>query len=226
MSITGDGTDIDRRRLIELLSAERLTSYMHATGDDVEAAFALYEWNMRAGASVTMTTGMVEVIVRNALDRSLREWATERGSESWLDLAPLDQRGAEDIVKARTRATRNGRDPEVHGKVVAELTFGFWRYLVASRYLTALWIPALTSAFAYGAEDVGLRRRQVESDIKRLMLVRNRAAHHEPIFRRDLTQDHAAALQIASWIDPVAARWIDHESDLRGVHAVKPLPRN
>ena len=217
---------IDRRRLIELLSSERLTSYMNATGQNVEAAFALYGWNMRASASVMMATGMVEVIVRNALDRSLRDWAKVRGSENWLEVAPLDLRGAGDIVKARQRATRNGRDPEVHGKVVAELTFGFWRYLVASRYLTALWIPALSSAFGFGPEDVGLRRRHVESHLKRLMLVRNRAAHHEPIFRRDLTHDHMAALQIASWVDPVAAQWIDQVSDLRATHASRPLPTN
>lgn len=41
-------------------------------GDDVEAAFALYEWNMTASAAVMHTTGMVEVVVRNATDRALQ----------------------------------------------------------------------------------------------------------------------------------------------------------
>lgn len=53
-------------------------------------------------------------------------------------------------VKACDRATRRGREVEVHGTVIAELSFGFWRYLVASRYLTALWIPGARAAIPHG----------------------------------------------------------------------------
>lgn len=212
----------DRQRLGHLLSPERLSSYMRASEGDIDAAFTLYEWNMRASAAVTMTTGMVEIIVRNALDRELRRWADERGYRSWLESVPLDDRGVADIAKARMRATRDGRDPRAHGKVVAELTFGFWRYLVASRYLTSLWTPALHEAFPGGHSDITQRRRHVDTELQRLMLVRNRAAHHEPIFRRDLRADRTSALRIASWIDPAAAQWVDRISDLDAIYDARP----
>jgi hypothetical protein len=39
----------------------------------------------------------------------------------------VDAKGLSDIAQARERATRHGRDPQAHGKVIAELSFGFWR---------------------------------------------------------------------------------------------------
>ena len=39
-------------QLLPLVTAERLGSYLRASGGDVSDAFALYEWNMRAAASV------------------------------------------------------------------------------------------------------------------------------------------------------------------------------
>jgi hypothetical protein len=181
----------------------------------LEGALALYDWNTRAAAAVLASSAMVEVIVRNSLDRSLQRWADRRrGGIDWLDAVPLDAQGAADVVKARERATRRGRDPELHGKVVAELSFGFWRYLVASRYLTALWIPGAHEAFPHGPADLRLRRSEVERRLHNLMIVRNRAAHHEPIHRRDLARDFADAVTLVGWVHPEGAVWLRARSEL------------
>ncbi len=222
----GDADDRGRVRDLQTLSgiltSDRLGSYLRWSGADLPAAFALYEWNLTASAAVMHTTGMVEVIVRNAMDRALQQMGHGRGWVSWFEDAPLDQRGKADIRKARERATRFGRDTEVHGKVVAELTLGFWRYLAASRYLTALWTPALYSAFPHGPADKRRQQRQVDRLLRDLLLVRNRAAHHEPIHRRDLGRDLEAAVTLTSWVDPVAGAWIADLSTIGEVVAAKP----
>lgn len=212
----------DYATLRDLLTVERLGSYFGAANGELSGAFQLYEWNMSASSAVMTTTGMVEVIVRNALDAQLQAWATSRGRGPWLDAAPLDRRGQDDVRKARDRATRFGRVPEVHGKVVAELTLGFWRYLVASRYLTSLWIPALRSAFPHGDRDLGDRRRRVERHMRDLLLVRNRAAHHEPIHRRNHLADLSAAVELSAWVSPDAGAWVGGTSSLATVVAAKP----
>ena len=212
----------DYQALSDLLTAERLGSYLRWSGGDMEAAFTLYEWNMTASAAVMHTTGMVEVVVRNSMDRALQDMAQVRGWSSWFDRAPLDQRGRADIRKARERATRFGSQPEVHGKVVAELTLGFWRYLAASRYLTALWTPALFESFGSGPADKLQQQRQVDRHLKNLLLVRNRAAHHEPIHRRDLLRDLEAAVEVTSWVDPSAGAWVADLSTIAEVVALKP----
>lgn len=205
----------DYRVLRDLLTNERLESYFRAPGDDLDRAFHLYEWNMQASAGVLLTTGMVEIIVRNAFDAQLRGWAHDRQpGRPWFDLAPLDVHGQSDVAKARVRATTRGRHPEVHGKVIAELTFGFWRYLAASRYLTSLWVPAMHAAFPQGPADLRTRRREVERHLQQLMFVRNRAAHHEPIHHRDLRGDLDAATQLTGWISPDAASWVAAKSPL------------
>jgi hypothetical protein len=203
-----------------LITRDRLSSYMTAVGGDLGRALALYDWNTRASAAVLATSAMVEVIVRNALDATLQQWAAQRrGGRDWLNAAPLDAQGRADVAKARDRATRHGRDPEVHGKVVAELSFGFWRYLVASRYLTALWIPGAHAAFPNGPVDLRARRREVERRLHNLTLVRNRAAHHEPIHRRDLARDFRDAVDVSGWVHPQGAVWLRARSDLLRVAA-------
>lgn len=207
--------------LERLFTAERLRSYTAVTGSSA-GALRLYEWNMRAAASVMELTGVVEVVSRNALDRELRAWAAGRTESPWFDVAPLDGRGLTDLTKARARASRDGRRDEVHGRVIAELGFGFWRYLVESRYLTALWTPALHRAFPYGPADSLTRQRAVRRRLQQLHFVRNRAAHHEPIHSRDLQRDHDFAIELLGWIDPVAAKWARDTTTLRAVLATRP----
>lgn len=221
-STDNHGAVWDALTLQELLTAERLRSYLRAVDGDLPRALLLYEWNIEASAAVIATTGMVEVIVRNALDQNLSSWASERQASSWFDIVPLDQRGAGDVARARDRATRNGRVPERHGKVVAELSFGFWRYLTASRYHAALWVPTLHKAFPYGDEDIRERRMRVERYLSNLMLVRNRAAHHEPIHRRNLPADLRAAIKLTSWVHPDAGAWVADRSRMDSVMRDRP----
>ncbi len=208
------GTGWDDHVLAGLITAERLGSHLAVTRSESEA-MRLYEWNARAAAATIQTVGMVEVLVRNAIDRTLVSWAARRTpGATWFDVAPLDTRGLADIAGARQRATRNGRLPETHGKVIAELSFGFWRYLTASRYLAALWVPALHRAFPAGPDDLRARRKAVETHLATLGFVRNRAAHHEPIHQRDLASDLHAAIELSTRISPDAGTWITARSTL------------
>lgn len=201
--------------LRDLITPERLTSYLSATDGDLQIAIALYDWNTQASAAVLATTSMVEVVVRNSLDRSLRTWAAKRhAGQDWLDIAPLDVLGRQDVRKARERAVRSGPHPVARGKVIAELSFGFWRYLTASRYLTALWIPGGHGAFPHGPRDLRTRRAEVERRLSNQLLVRNRAAHHEPIHRRNLMRDFDDAVTLMSWVHPEAAGWVRRRSQL------------
>lgn len=215
------GSSYDETDLADLLTTARLSSYRRSTST-VSRALRLYEWNVRASASVMELTGIVEVVTRNALDRALMEWATKRGDAAWFDVVPLDPNGAKDLEKARQRASLRGRRPEVHGRVIAELTFGFWRYSVSSRYHASLWVPDLHRALLHGSVDLRARRREVEARLRELHVVRNRAAHHEPIHARDLQRDHDSAIDLLGWISPVAAEWAADTTSLRAVLATRP----
>src|SRR4051794_29263768 len=202
-----------------LLSAERLAPYRAACAGDLGAAIKLYHWNGELSAAFGTTLGDVEVIARNAMHRQLTAWsARTRGEERWyLNPAPafLLPPAMDDIAKARSRATRNGRS-ETPGGVVAELNLGFWRYLLARRYDRGLWHPCLHRAFP------GQPRATVFAAVDRLLDARNRIAHHEPMYNRPVPELFDTSLRVLAWIDPVARDWVDRRSRVPDVLAIRP----
>lgn len=73
-----------QQTLVKRLTEERLESYLTATGGDVAASIRLYDWNAFAGASLLADLGRLEVLFRNAVDQSLRDYGDSRGwPEPW-----------------------------------------------------------------------------------------------------------------------------------------------
>jgi hypothetical protein len=186
----------------------RFDAYVHAAAGDPARALRLYEWNIAASAAFQETLGQLEVLLRNALDEQMRRWHRRiaQGDGRWhLDPStPLhpDLRGQ--IDDARRRA-RKGGAPETQDRVVAELMFGFWRYLLDARHQATLWAPALRHAFPHLRPRV---RTEVYNRVERLHALRNRIAHHEPIHAQPLRERLDEALTVAGCICPTTATWI------------------
>lgn len=187
--------------IVGKLSTERLGPYVSACHGDEAQALSLYRWNATASAGMHMCLGHVEVLMRNAMDAQLT--AMSSIGPWYITLSPrLNVHAREAIGKARTRATKNGRS-ETQGRVVAELAFDFWRYLVSRQYHRVLWTPGLCRAFP------GISIREASSTLSRLLDMRNRVAHHEPIHNRDLTAIHTDGCRVARWVDDSTAAWIE-----------------
>ena len=192
--------------LDEWFSAERMAPYLAACHGDRERAEALYAWNADLSAACWRTLGHVEVLLRNALHGELVTWTAKAyGDSCWYRVAQaeLHPNGRADIARAIRRASRAGR-METGGRVVAELSLGFWRYLLAARYDPTLWRWCLHRAFPHATGA----RRGVEHQVADLHRLRNRIAHMEPLHRMPLPRLHASALTVAGWICPEARDWI------------------
>jgi hypothetical protein len=48
--------------------------------------------------------------------------------------------------------------------------------------------------------------------VRELHLLRNRIAHHEPIYNRPLGRLHELALSTAGWVCPVTRQWVSERS--------------
>ncbi|GGI39246.1 hypothetical protein GCM10010988_23110 [Cnuibacter physcomitrellae] len=62
-----------------------------------------------------------------------------------------------------------------------------------------------------------MRRKQIHREIDDLRILRNRVAHHEPIYRTDLVRTRDRMVRVAGYVDPDAARLImalDRSEDL------------
>jgi hypothetical protein len=210
------------------LTTERLRSY-HQSTSDLAGAIRLYDWNAAMAGALHEDLGRLEVVFRNSLDAALVRYGSERAWPTvWYQRSQLfpgrpHRRIWAVITEARQRATFGGI-PERHGKVIAELPFGFWRYLCRSAYLTSLWVPALAAAFPDhpASGDARTVRREVEDRIQRLHFLRNRIAHHEPIHRRDLRRDHQQLRELVGWICPDSQAWVGEASRSARVLGLRP----
>lgn len=224
MSMSSSTTHDQLETISSLVSVQRLRSYLDATNDQLPEALALYEWNSRISVETFLVIGMIEIFVRNAMDRVLTDWMNAQpGSPDWLHSLPFNRRARRDIKIAQKRASRTARPKNNHGKTIAELNFGFWRFLASKSNLTTLWTPALHGSFPHGNSDIKTRREEVASRLQNLNLVRNRVAHLEPIHRRDLERDLNDAINLANWIDPVAGEWLSRQSRIHHVLAEMPM---
>ena len=203
------------------LSPERLSTYLAAAGQNHEAALRLYVWNTRISAALYGPLQALEILIRNAFHREL---AAAYGA-AWYDnpRVPLTPAAAARVADAKD-TLRRARRPLDPGRIVAELSFGFWERLLSRgphgprNYEMALWRPALYRAFPNARRP----RAAIHRPLPGLRDLRNRIAHHEPIFGRDLAADYQTILEVIGWMCGDTRAWVIHHSDVPAVLAERP----
>ncbi|MGH2902337.1 MAG: hypothetical protein ACRDK7_01900 [Solirubrobacteraceae bacterium] len=220
--------------LEQWLSAPRLGRYLAAAGNDRARALRLYDWNARISAAVLRDLAHFEVALRNAYDDALLA-ATPTGQAHWTSAStrvfpPLYRtkraprgpirhtdvnRKPRAILDAAVQAAGGISAPP--GKVIANLTFGFWRYLSSKAHEKSLWVPYLHAAFSPKTN-----RSDVDARVGRLHELRNRVAHHEPVLNSDLRARLQDLLWVTEQIDPSIAQYIWSSTDVPALDASRP----
>ncbi len=190
-------------------------------GGDASAALALYRWNSDLAAAFFEPLGHLEIMLRNAVDARLvaRQQRRDRTAQWYTDTAvPLSDKARGDIAQAQERAGRGSAATIPRGKVIAELSFGFWRFLLARQYRASLW-PDLAGAFPHAPNRA---LATVEDPVKRLHKFRNRIAHHEGIWHLPLEARRDDIQTVLGFIAPAAAAWVADASRIDHVLARRP----
>jgi hypothetical protein len=203
----------------EWLSPPRLGSYVAAAGPS--GALELYAWNCRASTTLFELIGWFEVAWRNNIDRAICAGRDDR-TQHWLfdRTFPLQPRTWEKVSVAMRTVGGRTRQP-TSGQVIAELSLGFWRF-TARGYWTTIWRTHLSHAFPH-APGVP-QAAQMDRQLDRIIKLRNRIAHHEPIGQ--VAAVHRTVedmLAIGSWISPAMARWWRDRTTVRLALADRPL---
>lgn len=164
MTHGGERPDLTLHNVLEPhLAQARLAPYLAATDGNRRRAVQLYQWNIELSGAVYEAMHVVEVVLRNAIDAQLCRWnATQINASTgnprthdWLlDPAPLLKRlvREHELTKARQRAEqaiRRHRRPVAHADLLAQLSFGTWRFLLpdSDPGRQRLWTDALHAAF-------------------------------------------------------------------------------
>ncbi|MFF2052949.1 hypothetical protein ACFVU2_15220 [Leifsonia sp. NPDC058194] len=194
--------------LPHLVGPERFAVYVDDSERSEASAWRLYCWNIEASAAVLGAYAALEVGVRNAMHTQL---GAMHGRPDWWHAAGLrsnERTHLEEVTVHLDR--RKGAGGWGTGHVVAELRSAFWEGLLVNRYHASLWERGLRRAFPH----FDGRRGELRARLERLRLLRNRAAHHEPIYARDLQVDHRVMCEIAGYVDPGLRVWIASHSRL------------
>jgi hypothetical protein len=203
------------------LSGDRLSVYQAAVGGSLERAIDLYCWNAAVGSAFFGPIGVLEVVLRNALDRQLSRAFSSPWYEDRTFLAN-DPKIEARIQAAKDEITKR-RNTVTHPRMVAQLSFGFWVQLLRpgpnGAYVPAIWGPALSKAF-----PAGTKRSRVVAELDPLLKFRNRVAHHEPIFRSNPAAQYDSILRIIALVAPSLVRWVEHHSHVRTLIAHGPYP--
>lgn len=175
-------------------------------GGDMEKALEFHLWNTELGESLHLPIQLFELLYRNALNDQL----TAHHGLAWYDtLYPQLGTGFQGKINAaKDELKKQRRSPIQPPDVIALLTFGNWVVLLDRRYDRLLWKFCLYNAFPN--RPSGFTRQVAKSAMERIKGLRNRIAHHEPIYHRPLDQDLAFIINVASWICPDTASWIDY----------------
>lgn len=170
---------LDWHEIETCLSLERLTPYLTVANGNQTKAINTYLWNLTLCESLYPLLNFCEITLRNKSDKALSERFQR---VDWYEGSWLHHRDAQKIAAAKQTLALHDK-PITPGRVVGELTFGFWTSLLDVRYETnqLLW-PSLTS-YVFKNAPRRLRTRKSQSRYAaQTRIPRNRVFHHEPIW--------------------------------------------
>jgi len=207
------------------LGSDRLARFLAAARHDRKRAIALVDWDREMRGELQKILGEWEIALRNAYDTAISAWWT--GPEHWLldPMSPVRRKivhGAEDLNRiSRTsilKAVKRTRPGDPIGRVIANLTLDFWRYLSIKAREKTLWVPALHRAFPKGSD-----RAQIDQQIDILYRLRNRVAHHEPIFHKPVMPLTVSLLHSCELVRPELADEIVSRGTIKLLWRERPI---
>lgn len=182
------------------LSLERLTRYLVETQGNRKEALRLYAWNTSVSAAFYGPLQALEIALRNAMHNRL----SEKYSTDWYDKVPLIRKNSIQLATVKSNL-ENRPDVITPPDIISELSFGFWVLLLSHPYEMTLWRPTLRKAFPHAK---AIKRKQAYDPLRDLKDLRNRIAHHRPIFFHPLDRYYCNILEVIGWISPHKRNWV------------------
>lgn len=187
-----------------VLSPPRFGTYLREAGGDRHKAMDLYCWNTDISAAFYVMLQFCELAIRNGAVEAVEavfgpNWHLNRGFAYTLPVlrGGRGYQPRDDIQACAVRLP-------TAGKVVAELKFAFWQHLFVRGQQARIWDTHLAHAFPGYDKTLtpAQARARMFDHIEKIRRLRNRIAHHEPIFARNLREDRDRIRQIIDWRRP------------------------
>lgn len=165
---------------------------------------------------------LCEVAIRNAVSDALTtvygaQWPWSNGFTQSLPNPVHSYNPSRDLLNTRHSYATTG-------KVIPELKFAFWEHMFTRRHDKRLWKPHLLSVLPNldAATAVTQHRNDIHSALGAIRVLRNRIAHHEPIFSRSLSDDLDKMRTIVGHRSAEMQTWFDSMETVSTTLLLKP----
>jgi hypothetical protein len=229
---------MDISKLSNYFSNERITKYLAACRYDDKKAISLYKYNILVSQCLYPLFSILEVSLRNSIDRSLvshfsdRSWLLNKRSQFATHPGMIKRVGkiivpdrffVTGIERAEKKLYERGISSITHSRLVSELTFGFWIKFFDYNSISIL----------HGAPLKAFRNKPsmklvlLDVHMRRIVKLRNRISHSEPIcfnssgiFCLDTIRRHETdLLEPIFWIDAELFRWTEKFNSFRTIYS-------
>ncbi|OLP44427.1 hypothetical protein [Rhizobium oryziradicis] len=215
---------IELSDLPDVISAPRFATYLRAAGNNRSDALALYQWNLEVSAAFIVPLQVCEVAVRNGVVEALEKvhGANWPWSNGFIRSLPIPKKTWHYNPQTDLQTVAS-RMPTA-GKVVAELKFAFWEKTFTAGQDLRLWVPHMQSAFpgVPAGTPIPMARANAFAALQAVRALRNRIAHHEPIFTRDIQAEYQRLHDMIHWRNPTAASWMDRIQKVTTLIPLRP----
>ena len=171
------------------ISVERLLSFKQNENDTIKILITRYKDNIRISQALYPELSALEITLRNAIDTMLKTCF----SNTWLDDEILHQNILLDnehqmLLNVYNDVKQKYPNNFTIGKVIANLSFGFWTNLCSKKYNAKIWTKkgAFKGVFINYPEGMQQQIHILSKKLRTIRNLRNRVFHYEKIFKKPL----------------------------------------
>ena len=168
-------------------SKARISPYF-VNNASAEHVLAKYNANIVLSEAMIPTLHYFEICLRNRIDQVIKKCFTS----DWLISPPhqliISDQDIKKIEGIASKVRRENKREPLHDDIVAQMTFGFWCSFFHRKYDPAIWHrkDAVKIIFP-NLPRANRKRTYIEARILAIKEIRNRIAHHEPVWNRKVS---------------------------------------
>lgn len=198
---------MDKKAIERIISIDRLQPYLKHHSNNFDKAVAHYKANIEVSESFYPLLSILEIGLRNNIDYQLKR---KFNDDNWYenpDFIRIVSRFQIDRVSEARNSILREKKVITTGKVISELSFGFWTSLLDSKFEKTLW-KNIRLAFPNCPKNIR-KRKTMSSKFNGVRKLRNRIFHHESVTWSipALTNYKNEIIEGIDWLDKGLLNW-------------------
>jgi hypothetical protein len=192
-----------------IISKERIEPYLIHHQADLEKAMLHYKGNILISESFYPLLAVLEIGLRNSIDYQLTKRFNDRHWYENMEFIRIATRFQINKISDAKSNILSEKKEITPGRIISELSFGFWTSLFDVRFEMTLW-KSLRLTFPNCPKQIR-QRKTMSSKFNSIRKLRNRIFHHEAISWNLSVLDKykLELIEGIEWLDKDLMNWVD-----------------